>query len=65
MRIGDTKPYRGIEFGVHDNGDGTWQWAYYPKIGQGTADRGQAKGDRAVAIRAAKAAIDKWLGLSN
>jgi hypothetical protein len=64
-RIGETKPYRGIEFGIYDNGDGTWQWAYYPKIGQGTRERGQVKRDRETAIAAAKAAIDKWLGPSN
>jgi hypothetical protein len=61
-RIGDTKPHRGIEFGVHDNGDGTWKWAYYPKIGHGEAKRGHVKGDRGAAIAAAKAAIDEWLG---
>ncbi len=64
-RIGDTKPYRGIEFGVVNNGDGTCQWAYYPKIGRRTVERGQVKGDRKAAIAAVKAAIDKWLSASN
>ncbi len=61
-RIGDTKPHRGIEFGVNDNRDGTWLWAYYPKIGQGVAERGTIKGSRQDAIVAANAAIDRWLG---
>jgi len=28
-RVGDTAPYRGIEFGVHEERQGVWQWAYY------------------------------------
>jgi hypothetical protein len=36
-RLGDTLPYRGIEFGVQDEGQGVWSWAYYPKIGAGIA----------------------------
>jgi hypothetical protein len=61
-RIGDTIPHRDIEFGVHDNGYGTWQWAYYPKIGEGFATRGKVNGNRANAIAACKVAIDEWLG---
>jgi hypothetical protein len=61
-RIGDTIPHRGIEFGIHDNGDGTWKWAYYPKIGEGIATRGQVTGNRTTAIAACKAAIDEWHG---
>jgi hypothetical protein len=61
-RIGDTIPHRDIEFGVHDYKDGTWQWAYYPKIGEGVATRGQVEGNREQAIAACKVAIDEWLG---
>jgi hypothetical protein len=53
-RIGDTQPYRGIEFGVHDEGKGIWHWAYYPKIGEGIAKREQVKGTRETAIAACK-----------
>jgi hypothetical protein len=45
-RIGDTQPHRGIEFGVHDEGNDVWAWAYYPKIGQGVATRGQVNHHR-------------------
>jgi hypothetical protein len=65
MRIGDTQPHRGIEFGVYDNGNGISDWAYYPKIGVGVARRGQVKGNREAAIIACKAAIDEWLGPKN
>ena len=61
-RIGDTQPHRGIEFGIHDEGNGIWFWAYYPKIGEGVAMRGQVTGNRETAIAACKAAIDEWLG---
>jgi hypothetical protein len=61
-RIGDTIPHRGIEFGVYDEGNGICDWAYYPKIGQGVAERGQVKGNREAAIATCKAAIDEWLG---
>jgi hypothetical protein len=44
-RIGDTQPHRGIEFGVHDEGNDVWAWAYYPKIGKGVSTRGQVKGN--------------------
>jgi hypothetical protein len=64
-RIGDTQPYRGIEFGVHDEGQGIWRWAYYPKIGEGIAKRGQVKGTRETAIAACKGAIDEWLSPEN
>jgi hypothetical protein len=59
-RIGDT-PYRGIEFGVQDEGQGVWSWTYYPKIGEGIA-KTQVNGTRETAIAACKAAIDEWLG---
>jgi hypothetical protein len=64
-RIGDTLPYRGIEYGVHDEGQGVWHWAYYPKIGAGVVKRGQMQGTRETAIAACKAAIDEWLGPEN
>jgi hypothetical protein len=61
-RIGDTLPYRGIEFGVHDEGQDYWTWTYYPKIGVGVVKRGRMRGSRQDAIHACKAAIDEWLG---
>jgi hypothetical protein len=61
-RIGDTQPHREIAFGVFDEGNGVWDWAYYPKIREGVATRGQVKGNRETAIAACKAAIDEWLG---
>ena len=64
-RIGDTQPHRGIEFGIYDEGNGIWFWAYYPKIGEGVAMRGQVTGNRETAITACKAAIDEWLGPKN
>jgi hypothetical protein len=64
-RIGDTLPYRGIEYGVHDEGQDAWHWAYYPKIGTGVVKRGQVQGTRETAIAACKAAIDEWLGPEN
>jgi hypothetical protein len=64
-RIGDTLPYRGIEFGIDPAGEGTWLWHYHPKIGQGIAQRAVIKGTREEAIAACKAAIDEWLGLKN
>lgn len=60
--IGDTQPHRGIAFGVDDEGNGSWNWAYYPKIGEGIATRGQVTGNRETAIATCKAAIDEWLG---
>jgi hypothetical protein len=61
-RLSDVHGYRGVEYGIHDEGQGLWQWAYYPKIGEGVATRGQVKGDRETATAACKAAIDEWLG---
>jgi hypothetical protein len=61
-RIGDTLPYRGIEFGVQDEGQGVWSWTCYPEIGAGITKLGQLKGTRETAIVACKAAIDEWLG---
>jgi hypothetical protein len=61
-RIGDTLPYRDIEFGVQDEGQGVWSWTYYPKIGTGIAKTTQVKGTRETVIAACKAAIDDWLG---
>jgi hypothetical protein len=61
-RIGDSLPYRGIEFGVQDEGQGVWSWTYYPKIGAGIAKTTQVKGTRETAIAACKAAIEDWLG---
>ena len=61
-QLADVTGYRGIEFDVHDEGQGVWQWAYYPKVGGGVAKRGQVKGNRETAIAACKAAIDEWLG---
>jgi len=58
----DTLPYRGIEFGVQDEGQGVWRWTYYPKIGAGIAKTTQVNGTRETAIAACKAAIDDWLG---
>jgi hypothetical protein len=60
--IGKTICHRSVEFGVNDNGDGTWQWAYYPGSNEGAARRGQVTGNRAIAIAACKSAIDEWLG---
>jgi hypothetical protein len=62
-KIGDTQPYRGIEFAVFETKPGEWKWSYHPKIEKGAAERGQIKGTREAAIIACKAAIDKWLGL--
>jgi hypothetical protein len=61
-RIGDTLPYRGIEFGVDPEGEGEWLWHYHPKVGHGIAERGLVKGTREEAIAACKAAIDRLLG---
>jgi hypothetical protein len=63
-RIGDTLPYRDIEFGIDSEGPGEWLWHYHPKIGQGIAQRGRIKGTREQAIAECKAAIDRWLGPS-
>jgi hypothetical protein len=59
--IDDMISHRSVEFGVHDNGDGTWQW-YYPRLTTGLAMRGHVTGNRAKAILACKSAIDQWLG---
>jgi hypothetical protein len=32
-RFGDTQPYRGIEFGVHEIKPREWQWEYLPPRG--------------------------------
>ena len=64
-RLGDTLPYRGIGFGVYDEGRGRWRWTYYPKMGLGLAKSGTIKGTREMAIAACKAAIDKWLEPKN
>jgi hypothetical protein len=61
-RIGDTCLNWGIEFDVHDEGQGVWSWTYYPMIGAGITKLGQLKGTRETAIAACKAAIDDWLG---
>jgi hypothetical protein len=61
-RLSDVHGYRGVEYGIHDEGQGIWHWAYYPKIGEGLAARGRVKGNRETAIAACKAAIDEWLG---
>lgn len=58
---GDTQPYRGIRFGVYEEGQDVWQWAFYPKVGRRIVNRGQVKGRRQAAIAACKAAIDGWL----
>jgi len=65
MRIGDTQPYRGIEFGVFETQPGEWNWSYYPKMENGNKKTGQTKGARENAIAACKAAIDEWLGPAN
>lgn len=36
--VADVHGYRGIEFGVDEDGSGEWQWAYYPKVGTGLAE---------------------------
>jgi hypothetical protein len=61
-QIGDNSPHRGAVFDVYEISRGSWQWAYYPKVGTGFAVRGQLKGTREDAVAACKAAIDKWLG---
>jgi hypothetical protein len=61
QRLGDSL-YRGVEFGIHHDDDGDWEWTYYPKIGLGIRTRGKVKGTREVAIAACKLAIDEWLG---
>jgi hypothetical protein len=61
-KIGETIRHRNVEFCVHDNEDGAYQWAYFPKIGEGVVTRGQITGNRAEAIAACKRAIDEWLG---
>ena len=63
--LAETQGYRGIEYGVHNEGEGLWQWAYYPKLGTGVVERGQVKGTGEMAITACKAAIDQWLGPKN
>jgi hypothetical protein len=60
-RIGDSL-HRGIEYGIHRDEHGDWHWAYYPKVEQGTVEKGTVKGTREMAISACRAAIDKWLG---
>ena len=60
-RIGDLA-HRGVEYGVHDEGNGVRLWAYYPKMGTGVAERGRVEGTREDVIAACKAAIDEWLG---
>jgi hypothetical protein len=65
QRLGDTLPYRGVEFGVFDKGRGQWRWTYYPKMGLGLAKSGTIDGTREMAIVACRSAIDKWLGPKN
>ena len=66
QQLGDTLPYRGVEFGLYDEGRGRrWRWTYYPKMGLGLATSGATIGTREMAIAACKAAIDKWLGPKN
>jgi len=65
QRLGDTLPYRGVEFGVFDKGRGHWRWTYYPKMGLGLAKSGTIDGTREMAIAACRAAIDTWLGPKN
>jgi hypothetical protein len=60
-RLGDSL-YRGVEFGIHHDDDGDWEWTYYPTIGLGIRTRGKVKGTREAAIAACKLAIDEWLG---
>jgi hypothetical protein len=58
-------PYRGIEYAVSDNGDGTWVWKLHPKVTPGVAGEiksGTVPGTQADAIAAAEAAIDAMLG---
>jgi hypothetical protein len=52
QRLGDTLPYRGVEFGLFDKGRGQWRWTYYPKMGLGLAKSGTIDGTRKMAIAA-------------
>jgi hypothetical protein len=65
MPLADKYGYRGIEYGVHEEENGTWRWNYYPKVEHGPKGSGTIKGTREEAIAACKAAIDQWLGPKN
>lgn len=60
--------YRGINFSVADNRDGTWRWQLHPEIVPNVArgvPSGQVTGKQPDAINAAHAAINDWLAAAN
>jgi hypothetical protein len=63
--LADKYGYRGIEYGVHEEGNGIWKWNYYPKVERGPKGSGTFKGTKEEAVAACKAAIDALLGPKN
>jgi hypothetical protein len=63
--LADKYGYRGIEYGVHEEESGVWQWNYYPKVEHGPKGSGTIRGTQEEAIAACRAAIDQWLGPAN
>jgi hypothetical protein len=59
------KMHRNIEFDVHQNDDGRWEYIVYPKIERGTRFAGTVDGDEVEATRTARAEIDVRLGGSS
>jgi hypothetical protein len=55
------KFHRGVEFDVHQNDDGRWEYIVYPKIGRCTRFLGIVDGDEEHATVAAKLEIDERL----
>ena len=39
QRLGDTLPYRGVEFGVFDKGRGQWRWNLLSEDGARTREK--------------------------
>jgi hypothetical protein len=59
------RPYRGIEYSISDNGDGTWKFALHPKMEPNVAGyikSANVRGTQDNVIAAVEKAIDGMLG---
>jgi hypothetical protein len=53
--------YKGVAYSLTDLGNERWNWAFYPRKGDGPAHRGEAVGTREHAEIACMSAINNWL----